>query len=130
METTLPEFSEHLGKGSCILFYINHMDVLRYLTCCRYGDAALNMSFGAPFLFTIQSVVLVATCYSRIKRHPHLDLKRNNYRVNFSGSLLCYLIALGSGKALQFMQQLSGDSALSEQRIVCGSLQYGTPHTW
>ena len=40
----------------------------------------------------------------------------------------CYLIALGSGKALQFMRQLSGDGTISEQRIFSGSLRYGTPH--
>ena len=43
---------------------------------------------------------------------------------------VCYLIALGSGKALRFMRQLSGDGAISEQRVFNGSLWYGTPHTW
>ena len=43
---------------------------------------------------------------------------------------LCYLLASGSSKALRFMWQLSGDGTLSEQRVSCGSLQYGTPHTW
>ena len=42
----------------------------------------------------------------------------------------CYLIALGSGKALRFMRQLSGNGTISEQRIFSGSLLYGTPHTW
>ena len=44
-------------------------------------------------------------------------------------TLDCYLIALGSGKALQFKWQLSGDGAISEQCVFSGSLQYGTPHT-
>ena len=42
--------------------------------------------------------------------------------------VLCYLIALDFGKALQFKRQLSGDGAISEQCIFSGSLQYGTPH--
>ena len=54
-----------------------------------------------------------------------------NLRIRESeGGPPCYLIALGSGKALRFMRQLLGDSALSEQRVVCGSLRYGTPHMW
>ena len=46
----------------------------------------------------------------------------------FVFSNYCYLIALGSGKALRFMRQLSGNGTLSEQHVVCGSLRYGTPH--
>ena len=45
-------------------------------------------------------------------------------------SLKYYLIALGSGKALRFIWQLSGDGTISEQCIFSGSLRYGTPHTW
>ena len=44
--------------------------------------------------------------------------------------LPCYVIALGSGKALRFMRQLSGDGTISEQCLFSGSLQYGTPHMW
>ena len=47
----------------------------------------------------------------------------------YSNTDCCYLIALGSGKALQIIQQLSGDGIISEQHVFSGSLQCGTPHT-
>ena len=40
----------------------------------------------------------------------------------------CYLIALGSGKAMRFVRQLSGDGVISEQHIFSSSLWCGTPH--
>ena len=53
-----------------------------------------------------------------------------NLRIRESeGGPPCYLIALGSGKALRFIWQLSGDGTISEQRVFSGSLRCGTPHT-
>ena len=49
--------------------------------------------------------------------------------IHYIWQMKCYLIALGSGKALRFMRQWSGDGVISEQCVFSGSLRYGTPHT-
>ena len=54
-----------------------------------------------------------------------------NLRIRESeGGPPCYLLASGSSKALQCLWQLSDGGAVSEQHLGCGSLWYGTPHTW
>ena len=61
-----------------------------------------------------------------ISRKPNYVLITDHIR---STREYCYLIALGSGKALRSMRKLLGDGAISEQRVFSGSLRYGTPNT-
>ena len=82
-------------------------------------------------LITIRKIIDIST---KTKKHQSLICKLriiSFFDISIMGRVqFCYLIALGSGKALRSMRQLSGDGAISEQRVFSGSLWYGTPHTW
>ena len=71
-----------------------------------------------------------APVYSSVAPYMTNVIAPLNLRIReMEGGPPCYLFALGSGKALWFMQQLLGDSVISEQCVFSSSLQCGTPHT-
>ena len=71
-----------------------------------------------------------ALVYSSVTPYMTNVVAPQNLRIRESeGEPPCYLIALGSGKALQFMWLLSGEGLISKQCVFSGSLWCGTPHT-